>query len=122
MCLPLNVGFTVCDREPELMRISFLGLGAIGRLMAAHLAARASITVWNRTAKRAREFAASHGAVAAQTPREAAANAEVVITCLPTSREVELVLEGPEGPRTGTRSRCASDRLHVGAIRRFPAR
>ena len=83
------------------MRISFLGLGAIGRPMAAHLAARDSITVWNRTAERAREFAASHGAIAAQTPREASRNAEVVITCLPTSREVELVLEGPEGLEQG---------------------
>ena len=68
------------------MRVSFLGLGAIGGRMAAHLAARDSLTVWNRTAERARDFAARHGAVAAGTPRDAAANAEVVITCLPTSR------------------------------------
>ena len=83
------------------MRVSFLGLGAIGRPMAAHLAARESLTVWNRTAERAREFADSHGAVAAPTPREAAANAEVVITCLPTSREVEMLLEGPNGLEQG---------------------
>jgi 3-hydroxyisobutyrate dehydrogenase len=83
------------------MRVAFLGLGAIGRPMAAHLAARESLTVWNRTAVRAREFADRHGAVAAPTPREAAANAEVVITCLPTSREVEMLLDGPDGLQQG---------------------
>jgi 3-hydroxyisobutyrate dehydrogenase len=95
------VGFTACDREQSLMRVAFLGLGAIGRPMAAHLAARDSLTVWNRTSERAREFAATHGAVAGETPREAAANAEVVITCLPTSREVEMLLEGPDGLEQG---------------------
>jgi 3-hydroxyisobutyrate dehydrogenase len=83
------------------MRISFLGLGAIGRPMAAHLAVQSSLTVWNRTAERAREFATRHGAVAALTPREAATNAEVVITCLPTSREVEALLEGADGLEQG---------------------
>jgi 3-hydroxyisobutyrate dehydrogenase len=86
------------------MRVSFLGLGAIGWPMAAHLAARESLTVWNRTAKRSGEFAATHGALAARTPRDAAAGAEVVITCLPTSREVEKVLEGPEGLERGLSS------------------
>jgi 3-hydroxyisobutyrate dehydrogenase len=83
------------------MRVSFLGLGAIGRPMAAHLAAQESLTVWNRTAERARDFAAVHRAAVARTPREAAANAEVVITCLPTSREVMMLLEGPEGLAQG---------------------
>jgi 3-hydroxyisobutyrate dehydrogenase len=83
------------------MRVSFLGLGAIGRPMAVHLAARDSLTVWNRTLERAREFAATHGAAMAETPREAAAAAEVIITCLPTSHEVELLLEGPDGLEQG---------------------
>jgi len=83
------------------MRVSFLGLGAIGAPMAAHLAKRNWLTVWNRTAERATEFAALHGARAAATPREAAAGAEVVITCLPTSREVEAVLDGPDGLEAG---------------------
>lgn len=83
------------------MRVSFLGLGAIGRPMAAHLAAHESLTVWNRTGERARDFAAVHRAAVARTPREAAASAEVVITCLPTSREVMMLLEGPEGLEQG---------------------
>ena len=83
------------------MRVGFLGLGAIGAPMAAHLAKRDSLTVWNRTGARATEFAALHRARAAATPREAASGAEVVITCFPTSREVEAVLDGPDGLEAG---------------------
>jgi 3-hydroxyisobutyrate dehydrogenase len=83
------------------MRVSFLGLGAIGTPMAAHLAKQTSLTVWNRTAARATEFAAAHEARAAGTPREAATGATVVVTCLPTSREVELLLDGPDGLEAG---------------------
>jgi 3-hydroxyisobutyrate dehydrogenase len=83
------------------MRVGFLGLGAIGAPMAAHLAQRESLTVWNRTAARATEFAALHGARTAAAPREAASGAEVVITCLPTSREVEALLDGPDGLEAG---------------------
>ncbi len=101
MCLPLNAGLTLCRRGQALLRVRFLGLGAIGRPMAAHLAKRDSLTVWNRTAERAREFADQNGAVTARTPKEAAVNAEVIITCLPTSREVEMLLEGPDGLEQG---------------------
>jgi len=80
---------------------AFLGLGAIGRPMAARLARGGPLTVWNRTAERAGEFAREHGAVHARTPREAAAGADVVITCLPTSREVEALLDGPDGLLAG---------------------
>jgi 3-hydroxyisobutyrate dehydrogenase len=83
------------------MQVSFLGLGAIGAPMAAHLVKRHSLTVWNRTAARATEFASSHGARAARTPREAAQGAEVVLTCLPTSREVAQLLDGPDGLEAG---------------------
>jgi 3-hydroxyisobutyrate dehydrogenase len=83
------------------MSTAFLGLGAIGTPMAAHLARRGPLTVWNRTAARASEFARTQGARAAATPREAAAGAPVVITCLPTSREVEALLDGPDGLLAG---------------------
>jgi 3-hydroxyisobutyrate dehydrogenase-like beta-hydroxyacid dehydrogenase len=44
------------------MLVRFIGLGAIGAPMAAHLAQRWPLTVWNRTAARATEFANWHGA------------------------------------------------------------
>jgi 3-hydroxyisobutyrate dehydrogenase len=83
------------------MRIAFLGLGAIGTPMAAQVAKRESLVVWNRTMARAVDFAAKHRARVAATPREAAAESEVVITCLPTSREVEVLLDGDDGLLAG---------------------
>lgn len=78
--------------------VAFLGLGAIGAPMAAHLAPPATqLTVWNRTASRAEAFAARTGSRTAATPAEAARGAEVVLTCFPTSREVESLLDGPDG-------------------------
>src|SRR5919107_1180947 len=83
------------------MSLAFLGLGAIGWPMAVHLARRAPLVVWNRTRARAVEFTSTQGGRLVETPREAAEGAEVVITCLPTSREVEAVLEGPNGILAG---------------------
>jgi 3-hydroxyisobutyrate dehydrogenase len=83
------------------MRVAFLGLGAIGTPMAVHLAKSHQLTVWNRTAAKASAFAAAHSATAAATPREAASGAEVVVTCLPTSSDVEALLEGADGLLAG---------------------
>jgi 3-hydroxyisobutyrate dehydrogenase len=85
----------------HFMRVGFLGLGAIGAPMARHLAGRHALTVWNRTAARAEAFAEASGARAVGTPREAAAGADVLITCLPTSAEVEALLDGPDGLLAG---------------------
>ena len=85
------------------MHVGFLGLGAIGTPMAAHLARRGPLTVWNRTAARAVEFTTRHGASVAATPREAAAVAEVVVTCLGNSADVAGLLEGPDGLLAGLR-------------------
>jgi 3-hydroxyisobutyrate dehydrogenase len=85
------------------MNISFLGLGAIGAPMAAHLAQQHQLTVWNRSPDKARAFAQSHRAEMAVSPRAAAETAEVIITCLPTSREVTGLLEGPDGILAGVK-------------------
>jgi 3-hydroxyisobutyrate dehydrogenase len=78
--------------------VAFLGLGAIGRPMAHHLAKVGSLSVWNRTADRAASFAAEHPGVRhAQTPSDAASGCEVVITCLPTSRDVASLMDGDDG-------------------------
>ncbi|HEX6314766.1 MAG TPA: NAD(P)-dependent oxidoreductase [Gemmatimonadaceae bacterium] len=79
------------------MNVAFLGLGAIGAPMARHLAPRYTLSVWNRTSAKATEFAREVGCQAASTPAEAVRGASVVITCLPTSREVESLLDGSEG-------------------------
>jgi len=83
------------------MRIAFLGLGAIGTPMAVHVAKQHELTVWNRTGAKATAFAAAHPCTVAATPREAAAGAEVILTCLPTSSDVEGLLDGPDGLLAG---------------------
>ena len=83
--------------------VAFLGLGAIGRPMAARLAAAPgiSLVVWNRTAERARAFATEAGVPRGATPAVAARGADVVITCFSVSADVEAVLDGPDGLLAG---------------------
>ena len=74
------------------MRVAFLGLGIMGRPMAANLAqAGHEVTVWNRTPKDV------EGARTAATPSDAARGAEVVWICVSDTKAVEAVLFGPQG-------------------------
>jgi 3-hydroxyisobutyrate dehydrogenase len=83
-------------------RVAFLGLGAIGAPMARHLARRFDTAVWNRTASKAVAFASTHhGATHARTPADAARTRDLVFTCLPTSKEVEALLDGESGLLAG---------------------
>ena len=75
--------------------LAFLGLGAMGDPMAAHLATHARAhghraLVWNRTAAKAGAHAAAHGTQIATLAE--AASADVIFTCLPTSAEVDEVM------------------------------
>lgn len=80
------------------MKIAFIGLGDIGALIASHLAREPfELTVWNRTTVKAEEFARNHKASVAANPAEAVRDAAAVITCLPSSVEVEAVLHGENG-------------------------
>ena len=82
--------------------VAFLGLGAIGTPMARHLAVpEFSLSVWNRTPAKATAFAAEFAVRAAATPGKAARGTDIIITCLPSSREVEALLDGPNGLLAG---------------------
>jgi 3-hydroxyisobutyrate dehydrogenase len=74
------------------MRVAFIGLGDIGRPMAGHLASHFDVSVWSRDQAKVREFVEKARARAAPTPRAAADGAHVLVTCLPTSTEVQEVL------------------------------
>jgi 3-hydroxyisobutyrate dehydrogenase len=76
------------------MKVGFIGLGAIGRPIAVHIAKRFPTVVWNRTGAKAEAFAAETGAAVARSPRELVSEVDVVVTCLPTSREVWEIGEG----------------------------
>jgi len=83
------------------VRIGFVGLGTMGRHMAANLL-RAGHTLVVHDVRR--EAAAPHlaaGAAWADTPRGAAEGAEVVFTSLPGPAEVEAVALGAEGLLAG---------------------
>jgi len=75
--------------------IAFLGLGHMGAPMAGRLvAAGHKVTVWNRTRARAETIT---GADIADSPADAAAAADVVITMLAGPDAVEAVVHGPDG-------------------------
>jgi 3-hydroxyisobutyrate dehydrogenase len=89
----------------EKTTVAFLGLGAIGAPMARHLAEPPfQLTVWNRTREKAEAFARQSDALVAASPAEAASGSDFVVTCLPTSQDVEALLEGSEGLLAGFRS------------------
>lgn len=93
------------------MRIAFIGLGNMGHGMANNLLkAGHQLTVWNRTRSKAEELAKS-GANAANTPAEAARDAEVVFTMLADDNAVGEVVFGNDG-FLGTLARGA---VHVSA-------
>ena len=75
------------------MRVAFVGLGIMGRPMAANLVkAGHEVSVWNRSA--GKEVA---GARLASSPADAALGAEVVWICVSDTAAVEQVLFGPNG-------------------------
>ena len=78
--------------EDTAIRIAFLGTGLMGAPMVRRLlAAGHSVTVWNRSAEKARALA-DDGARVAATPAEAAAGAEIVFTMLSDGAAVADVL------------------------------
>ncbi|MBO8142258.1 MAG: NAD(P)-dependent oxidoreductase [Firmicutes bacterium] len=89
--------------KPTVERIGFIGLGIMGRSMAANLIkAGFSLTVWNRTSSRMEPLVRA-GAQAARSPREAAEGQDAVITMVTDSPDVEEVLFGPGGVSEGIR-------------------
>src|SRR5919108_5684822 len=77
--------------------IGFIGLGVMGRPMAEHLVrAGHEVTVHNRSQEPVRALQ-SAGAKAAGSAADVAAGAEVVITMVPDSPDVEAVVLGDDG-------------------------
>lgn len=78
------------------MRVSVLGTGLMGRPMAERLlAARHTVTVWNRTRERAAPLALE-GARVASTPAEAARAGEAVVLMLADMDAIRGVLLKPD--------------------------
>ena len=76
------------------MRVAFLGLGIMGRSMAANLAkAGHEVTVWNRTPGKEEV----EGARTAASPAEATRGVDVIWMCVSDTKAVENVLFGEQG-------------------------
>jgi 3-hydroxyisobutyrate dehydrogenase-like beta-hydroxyacid dehydrogenase len=96
-------------------KIGLIGLGLMGRPMGMNLLkAGHRLTVWNRTASRADELVAA-GAILAKTPREAAADADVLLTMVSDPPALEEVLWGAGGRGIGP-SDAALPTLKSGSI------
>ncbi|QXB85548.1 NAD(P)-dependent oxidoreductase [Acinetobacter lwoffii] len=75
-----------------IQSVAFIGLGAMGFRMAAHLPKHFdTVYVWNRSFNKAEQHAAEYGTQAVTL--EQAAQADVIFSCLPTSADVEQLLE-----------------------------
>lgn len=84
-------------------RVAVLGLGIMGGGIAANLLkAGYPVTVWNRTASKAEPLVAL-GAAAAATPREAAADADVVIACVGDDVASRATWLGSDGALAGAK-------------------
>lgn len=78
--------------------VAFLGLGVMGDPMAGHLArAGHGVTVYNRTANKAHDWVRRNGGHSAATPREAAAGADFVFSCVGNDADLRAVALGPDG-------------------------
>ncbi len=88
--------------DGKMAKLAFLGLGVMGYPMAGHLQAKGhQMTVYNRTAAKAEKWVAEHGGERADTPREAAKGAEIVMACVGNDDDLRSVCLGEEGAFAG---------------------
>src|ERR1700731_1764305 len=89
------------------MRVGFIGLGMMGKGMAANLQkAGHEVVVYDLSRPGGEPFLAK-GAVWANSPREVGAQTEIVFTSLPVPADVEQVALGPNGLIEGMRTDTA---------------
>ena len=105
--------------------VGFIGLGIMGLPMARNLQRAGHLmVVQSRTAAKAAALV-EEGAVAAATPREVAARADVIVTVLPDAPDVEAVVAGPSGVLEGVRAGALlidMSTISPGVTRRLAAR
>ncbi|WP_288450008.1 NAD(P)-dependent oxidoreductase [uncultured Acinetobacter sp.] len=75
-----------------IQSVAFIGLGAMGYRMASHLPKHFdTVYVWNRNFEKAKHHANEYGTQAVEL--EQAVQADVIFSCLPTSTDVENLIE-----------------------------
>jgi 3-hydroxyisobutyrate dehydrogenase-like beta-hydroxyacid dehydrogenase len=86
-----------------MAKVAFLGLGVMGYPMAGHLLKKGGhdVTVYNRTAAKAQQWAKEYGGKHALTPREAAKDCDFVMMCVGNDDDVRSVVYGDNGALAG---------------------
>ena len=86
-----------------MSKVAFLGLGVMGYPMAGHLLKKGGheVTVYNRTAAKAQQWAKEYGGKSAATPREAAKDRDFVMMCVGNDDDVRSVVHGDDGALAG---------------------
>jgi 3-hydroxyisobutyrate dehydrogenase len=85
-------------------KIGFIGLGIMGRGMAANLLkAGFDVCVWNRTASRM-DALAEQGATKGSSPADVAAQCDIIVTCVSDTPDVEKVILGEDGVIFGAKA------------------
>lgn len=80
------------------MKVAFIGLGVMGYPMAGHLAqAGHQVTVYNRTHSKAVQWTKEYQGHTAETPKAAAANADIVFVCVGNDDDLRQVTIGEHG-------------------------
>ena len=83
-------------------KVAFIGLGVMGFPMAGHLSnAGYKVTVYNRTASKAKAWAKKYKGKTAPTPAKAAAGADIVLSCVGNDDDLRSVVNGGKGILAG---------------------
>lgn len=93
-----------------MANIGFIGLGIMGKSMAGHLI-QGGHTVFLHTRSGVPNDLVALGGIACATPMEAAQHAEMVITMLPDTPDVEKVLFGANGVTAGIQNACDNPQI-----------
>src|ERR1700741_1518963 len=110
--LPPGTAGPVRGRRPNpqgyitMAKVAFLGLGVMGFPMAGHLVKKGGheVTVYNRTAAKAQQWADKFGGRAAPTPKAAAEGQDFVMCCVGNDSDLRAVTIGPDGAFAGIKS------------------
>jgi 3-hydroxyisobutyrate dehydrogenase len=95
----------IADRPYEstpLKKVAFIGLGVMGYPMAGHLArAGHAVTVYNRSAAKAKAWVEAFGGDSQPTPRQAAQGASHVFACVGNDDDLRAITLGVDGAFAG---------------------
>ena len=79
-------------------KVSFIGLGVMGYPMAGYISkAGHNVTVFNRTKSKAEKWVSTYKGNVANTPDEAAKNADFIFTCVGNDNDLREVTFGEKG-------------------------